>query len=675
MKYMQDNPYISIRGEKEYGKTALLKQMFKAFYAQKKFPVFLDITEINTADGETLNRIISEQYENTYINISSDEIMQKASEERVCIIDNFEEIILGDKSTKKFLKYLTDKFGKVILSRNHKLDLINPLSFVETNDFIEENFHILFIQSVRKSYKERIITKWLLLENEGLDENTPDFDAKRKEKYAQVEAVMKGNFFNKTPIDLLLVLSYLDQDGQAQIDYSRYSFIYEKLILEKLNAIGNKTTKTIEMYKTLLQNIAYKMFKDKIQGYVEDSYIVSIILDYKENHSGLKTEITKLIEKMVNFRFLERKDNTYRFKYSYMYFYFAGSYIAKKMNPDNRNEIIKEVFENIDTDLNYNIALFLAYNLSIEYEILPIVSEMADNLLTEFKDFKYEKIRDLIAEWGGSIEEKVERIYTVPENDEIPTLRIQRLEQQEEDEALAERSVKDDTELEEEKLSSADKEVRQTDKEVRKIGRLLDYAGNILKNYCGGMENPQREIIIDVMFKSIAKVLGSFCNFSMYTVDKLIEMVEEKIKDGDEESIKAKSDFIQVVKMLISEIWLHFVSMNVTALAYGLEAEDIKENINEYCFNNATDLVKMARVEYLIRTAGVHLPVSDIKDLYSGKDCLEDVSQSIFKNNIYRYLSSYQFDNKDRQVVCSLLGFNIKNILLDEQKLITVNDK
>lgn len=675
LTYMKENPYISIRGEKEYGKTALLKQIFETYFRQKKFPVFLDITKINSADGEILNKIIAKQYRETYINISADEIMQKAPEDRICIIDNFEEILLGDKSSKKFLKYLTDKFGGVILSRNPKLDLINPLSYVETNDFIEENFHILFIHPARGSYRERIINKWLLLENEDLEEDTPAFDAKRREKYAQVQTVMKGNFFNKTPIDLLLVLSYLGQDGEAQIDYSRYSFIYEKHILEKLNAIGEKTTKTIEMYKTLLQNIAYKMFKDKIYGYVKDSYIYTIILEYKEKHSGMRIDISKLIERMVYFRFLENKGDTYRFKYSYMYFYFAGSYIAKKMNPEKRAEVIKEVFDNIDKDLNYNIALFLAYNLSIEYDILPIVSKMSDSLLIEFKDFKYENIRALIAEWGGNIEKKIERIYTVPENDQIPLLRSRKLQEQEETEGKREESTDLNEESEENNPSGVHEEMKQTNQEVLKVGRLVDYVGNILKNYSGGMENPQRESIIDVMFKSVTKVLGSFCNYYTYTVDKLIDMLEEKIKDGDEETIQAKSDFIQAVKMLISEIWLQFVSANVTALSFGLESEDIKENINDYCLKNQTDLVKMTRVEYLIRIASTHLPVSDIRDLYSGKNCLEEVSQNIFKNNIYRYLSNYQFDNKDRQTICSLLGFNIKNILLDEQKLIVASDK
>ena len=674
--YMRENPYISIRGEKEYGKTALLKQIYVTFFRQKKFPVFLDITKINSADGEILNRIIAKQYDETYNNISADEIMQKPPEDRICIIDNYEEILLTDRSSKKFLKYLTDKFGRVILSRNPKLDLINPLSCVETNDFIEENFHILFIHPARGSYRDRIISKWILLENEDLEEDTPAFDAKRREKYTQVQTVMKSNFFNKTPLDLLLVLSYLGREGEAQIDYSRYSFIYEKHILEKLNAIGEKTTKTIEMYKTLLQTIAYKMFQDKIYDYVQDSYIYSIILEYKENHSGMRTDISKLIDRMVHFRFLENKGDNYRFKYSYMYFYFAGSYIAKKMKPETRVEIIKDVFDNIDNDLNYNIALFLAYNLSIEYDILPIVSRMSNSLLAEFEDFRYENVRTLIAEWGGDIEKKIEKIYTVPENEQIPLLRSQKLQKQEEEEERR-KEFKDENETPDKNNSAGvHEEMKQTNQEVHKIGRLVDYVGNILKNYSGGMENSQREFIIDVMFKSVTKVLGSFCSYSTYAVDKLIEMLEEKIKDGDEETIQAKSEFIQVVKMLISEIWLQFVSANVMALSFGLESEDIRENINNYCLKHPTDLVKMTRVEYLIRIASTHLPVSDIKDLYSGgKNCIEEVSQDIFKNNIYRYLSNYQFDNKDRQAICSLLGFNIKNILLDERKLIVASDR
>lgn len=670
MDYLDINHFISIRGQKEYGKTALLKQLFKEFYLNQQFPIFLDINQINDVDGEALNRLIANKYQQTYENISPDIIMQKAPKERICLIDNFEEINLSDKSTKKLLQYLTNKFGKIILSKNHKIDLLNPLSFVETNDYIENYFHILVICPVKKSYMERILNQWLLLDENDKDIYSPSFDAKRREKYTQLQTVMKGNFFNKTPIDLLLVLTYLDQDEPLQIDYSRYSFIYDKLILDKLNSIGNKETKVITAYKTILQNIAYKMFNENIEGFVSEAFIIGVILDYKEKHSGFRMKYNDVVSKLVTYRFLECKNDTYRFKYSYMYFYFAGSYIDKKLPPDKRKSVIRDIFFNIDKELNYNIALFLAYSISIEFEILPMIKELEEEFLAEFKDFKYENLKILLEEWGGDIEKKVECIYTVPENKNIPILRERKLIELEEKEADNESKRSES----EEPISTVE-DIKRTNLDVIKLVRLVDFMGNLLKNYSGGMENPPREETIDLMFKSVIKVLGSFCNYSMYTVDKLIVMLEEKIKDGNEETIAAKSDFVETIKMLFAEIWIQFISVNITGLACDLETDDIKENLDSYSQSNNTDFVKMARIEYLFRIAATKLPVNEIKELFLGKECIDEMSKNIFKNNVYRYLSNYQFDNKDRQAICSLLGFNIKDVLLEEQKLLAIKDK
>jgi hypothetical protein len=60
-------------------------------------------------------------------------------------------------------------------------------------------------------------------DNNGIDEVV--FEGKRRNKYAQIETVMQNNFFNKTPLDLLLVLSYLDQDNVAPINYSYTSHL------------------------------------------------------------------------------------------------------------------------------------------------------------------------------------------------------------------------------------------------------------------------------------------------------------------------------------------------------------------------------------------------------------------------------------------------------------------
>ena len=680
IKYIDKNKFIVLSGQKEYGKTALLKQLFKEYYTQKKFPIFLNITQINTSDGEILNKIIGKKYEETYNNVSADMVLQKDSVELVCLIDNFEEINLTDKTAKGFLKYLTNKFGIVIISRNPKLDLLNPLSYVEMNDFIEKTFKRLSIQSVGQSFRDRIINQWLLLEEDTQDINSTFFDAKKRKKYAQIQTVMKSNYFNKTPIDLLLVLSYLEQEQPAQINYSRFAYIYDGLIMGKLSVIANKDSNLISTYKTILQKLAYKMYEDNNQGFVSESYLMKVIFDYQENHSNLKLKAAEIVNKFVKHRILECSDNTYKFKHRYVYYYFVGSFIDKKLSYKDKTLVIKKVFANIDQDINYNVALFLAYNLNKEYEVLPMIKELEGTLLTDFKDFKYEELKPLIEEWGGNIEKEVERIYTIPENNNIPILRKKAFEKQEELEA--EDIDQEDTDIEQEAKNvgqedidpaleiPTDEDVIRLNEDVVKLSKIVGFMGDMLKNYAGEMENQPRAETIDLMFRAILKIIGSFCKIFIYFIDKLITMVEEKIKDGTEEEINVKSDFIEVIKYLFSQIWLQFISMHITYLADSLASDVIKENINTYSNVMNTEFVKMTRLEYLLQIANTKLPVSEIDELFKGKECLADISQSILKNNIWKYLSNYQFDNNDRKKVCNLLQFSIKDILVEEQKLI-----
>ena len=654
MAHLERARCVSIRGQKEYGKTALLKQLFENFYEIKKFPIFLDISIINTADGEILNRIIKQVYKDTYNNIDVDVIMQKSSEERICLIDNFEEIKIEDKSAKKLLQYLSSKFGYLILTRNQELNIIDPLKYVETNAFIEDKFSILMLQPTRGTSKDRIINRWLLL-NDNIGAETVAFDARRKEKYKQIESVMKTNYFSKTPIDLILVLSYLEEDHPTQLDYSRYSYVYDGLILKKLTAIAGsesgRITNNISIYKTILQKLAYEMYKNTQYG-VDEKYVLDVIFDYKEHHANAKLKAITILEKLVEYQFLECKENIYKFKHTYVFYYFIGSYIESELPPDEKEHVIEDVLKNVDDDINYNVALFLAYKLNIEYQIIPLVKKYGESLLIKYCDFKYDNIKSLIEEWGGDIEKKIEHIYNVPRNDEIAKIRKEKMEHLEE--------IEEDSD-------TADDEVRRTNTDVVKIVRYIDYVGNILKNYSGKMKNESREEGIDFIFKSVAKVIGSFCNFSMYMVDKLIEMIEVKIQEG-EENIEFKRQFVDAIKKLFAQIIFSFIEVNITASANSIDSDALQENISTYCEMHDSEFVKMTQLEYLIRISSAKLPVEEMTKLFTGKDCLSGLSQQIMKDNIYRYLTSYQFDSHDRQVVCSLLDFKYKDVLIQEQK-------
>ena len=98
-----------------------------------------------------------------------------------------------------------------------------------------------------------------------------------------------------------------------------------------------------------------------------------------------------------------------------------------------------------------------------------------------------------------------------------------------------------------------------------------------------------------------------------------------------------------------------------------LECDILRENIDHYVTINMSEFTRMIRLEYILRTSH-RLPVNDITDLFKGKDQLSTLSKSIMKSNIYGYLSNYQYDYMDKQKVCNIVGFDIKDVLLEEKK-------
>lgn len=63
-------------------------------------------------------------------------------------------------------------------------------------------------------------------------------------------------------------------------DYSRYSYIYECLILDKINEISNGDINESTMYKTILEQLAFKVYDSDQGKNMEESFVLGVIFDY-----------------------------------------------------------------------------------------------------------------------------------------------------------------------------------------------------------------------------------------------------------------------------------------------------------------------------------------------------------------------------------------------------------
>lgn len=659
--FIQQKKYVVISGEKEYGKTALLKQLYKEFYSMKMYPVMVDATTLNTGDGDELNDRIATNYTQQYLNLDKETILQMEPEKRVCIIDNYEEIKVSDKVIKSIFCYLTSKFGTVIITSNIQNELVNFLKNVETKEYLDNKFTRLYIQDIKNYMRRKLIDKWLLLADDGQDVDSQTFDVLRRNKLAQVKSVMKTGFFNKTPIEFLLVLSYLDNYDKMNTDYSRYSYIYECLILDKINEIANGDTNEATMYKTILEQLAYRIYDESKENDMEESFVLGVIFDYQQEYRGSKGSGIDVLKKLEEHKILEKKDIKYKFKYRYMYYYFTGSYIQNQLHPTERKIKVKEIFSDLSKELNFNLALFLAYDMNVQYEILPQIEEVCHSLLVEYKDFNYAKQRELLEKLEYNINKKVDRIFNIPKNADIPKLQITKALKQDELESELENATEKDAN------QYSDEELEKISIEYTKTIRTIEFLGDILKNYSSSIKRIPRMEIIELMYEASMKLMGALYYSLEGMVDSIIEIVDEKAKEDDEE-IAARSQFKQKIQEFLSQFWAAFVSVNVSNLGYSLQSDRIVDEVLDVKSKKQCTFFRLVCIDYLIRTQNGHLPVKEIGECLRGKNKIDGFSKNLLSNNVAGFLKNYQFNIAEKKTVCSMLGFNIKDILLDEQK-------
>ena len=561
--------YILILGEKEFGKTALLKNIYKNFYDIDKLPVWLDVSKINSSDGDILNNIILKEYQEEYDNINAEEILQMNPEKKVCIIDNFDEIALSDKNIKKFLQFIMDKFNIVLLSSTPTKRMVNFYKSIETNNFIEKEFFELHICELRTYGRRQLLNKWLLLADPEQDIDSIQFDNLRKEKTYQVESVMKTGFFHRTPLEFLLVLSYLDNTSNINVDFSRYSYIYECLIKDKINKVSDGDTNDAAMYQTILEQLAYKMYKEKQYHSVEESFLTAVIYDYNQEYTGAKGEVIDIIDKLLKHRLILKTKEGYRYKYDYMLYYFACGYIIHQISREERDQIVKDLLSDISKEINYNIILFFAFSANVEFEVLPKIFETANNILCENKDYKYEDQNEMIKGLEKDLETKVESIFAVPKNKNISKIQ--------ERNAIIVDMIEE--QIEEGESDSVSTELDKMTIDTMQLIRLSQLLGDIIKNYAGKLKKAPRMQIISEIYNAGMKTMGAMISSMEFIIGKIVKLTEEKQKEN---SYLIESDFVAEVKKLFYDLWKTFVFSNVKIMADRLECDRISKEMLEY---------------------------------------------------------------------------------------------
>ena len=150
-------------------------------------------------------------------------------------------------------------------------------------------------------------------------------------------------------------------------------------------------------------------------------------------------------------------------------------------------------------------------------------------------------------------------------------------------------------------------------------------------------------------------------------IDRVISVVEKRTNSNNEKKVEMQL-LLNSVKDYLSIMWADFIEINVDFLADCWNCDLLYNDITLYKENMKSEFFDMVNVEYQIKIADNRLPVSDIEKCFNGKRKLSSLSQSIMKDIIAYYLTTYQYNTDDKKKVGIILGFKYDYVEEQRQK-------
>ena len=482
-KEIETKTVISIKAEKNAGKTSFLKYIYNIAQNYKFVPLYIGAHEYPSFKMDT---IIKRTFCDQYDECDYEKFKQLPNEKILLLIDDVDKFS-NTKIINMVISKITEQVGHIVFTSG-----INDIDLVESAKDIINMENILQL-SISKFYKEK---------RKQLVKNICKATTKMKEH--EVNSVVniidnmvnrQSGLFSLSPEFIITYLKFfLANNYQKDKQDDVFNKIFETNIYNSIIKSTNKNN--IDLYIRVISEIAYKMHFTK-KASINDGQLSSLILDYNKKYKKTIQE-RDFLNCMLKSNILEcSKDSlSYNFASLNYFAYFIALKLSKDIerNPANYNDL-KYIVRNICFGINDTILLFLSYirsNVQLIYYIIEEVeSILKDNIELNFdinnikiiKSYKKDEVK------MPSIEEK-KKISKIQEEHEI---------------------IKYSNTLEYKSIYDYhDKDVNKRENKYIRARKCIEIISKSLISLNSTLEAEEIDRIVDCMFKFSNKLLYSY---------------------------------------------------------------------------------------------------------------------------------------------------------------------
>ncbi len=638
------------------GKTAFAKSLFLLEEAKDTCCLLLSGKSFNSSDEAKIKETVEDGFKQQYNAENLEQFNQLQRNKRIVIVDDFDLIKLNRDRRTKVLDYLCGFFGRVTIFMSSSMEMPTLL----TSNYVTSSKQLIYydILPLGNAKRKELISKWYHLNENSL---TEDEIAVRIENARNQIDTFLGNgaaFIPAMPVFIIGTLQNGDAIKQS-LSGSKYGFLYESLIGSSLAKVSSNYNEA-GMYnidESVLSKLAFDILFSGHTSFTEEqlSRACSEIGEIYILQLSPSDFLSKLID--ANIVRFDPSEGAYRFKYPYIFYYFAGRYIAYNLQEPSVNQMIERMSTRLYNETYGNIIIFVCH-FAGSNDVIESILLNAYGTLENYEEFDFTKTNPIFEE----IKEMVDALIpaTIARDSDVEANKQRALVR------MDEVGINDGHVNEGEVV--IDDEVTEKEKEMAAVSsalKTIEVLGQILQNYPVAVKGEEKLEIITEMHKlgmrSVQAIINTMGYLEKDLVEYIMERAIEKKKNVRREDVaKATRQFInmlvsgmargmvhQVANALNSEHLLPAAQQTFEAddsISSKLILTDLKMNcINRFTYNEVRSLKNQ---------------------LDSNK---ERFASRILDSIIAQYLNYNRCNRELRAKLCGLCGFSEQQAIVTQK--------
>ncbi len=635
---------ILFLGEDKSGKSTILYHIFSQYYSNGFLPLYLKANELSSSNVKDIKKIIDKQVKIQYSKPSILDLSSK--EKKVVMVDDIHKIGGNSKVLSSVIKYLEKHFTSIILTASSEFEFASLVN-IDASDSLA-GYETYEIQRFNLRLRHQLIKKWCICDSIN---TKPELDEKIHEIESLVNTIIGKNLVPSQPIYLLILIQSCQKNQQNELQNSSFAYYYQYIITKSFGESGVKREQLDELFN-YLSYFSWFVCERKIS---EISFSDIKIFNKEFCDKFVTIDLNDRLALLCSAKILSKRGDYYAFAYPYIYFFFLGKFLADNLYKDNIKDFVIHCCDNLEIHHNSDTILFLTHHNNNH----PwIVNRILSILQSCFKENDAIQLNHDMDKINKLIDTTAHILIAEPDVDKNQ-------------EEL--RKIKDDFEKENHSEEEPDNEIKRssehgTEKENDVIANTISFAskvnlllrtaeilGQIVKNYYGSLERNIKQELINEIFNSPLRLLGTF--FQTIKDDPLSFAKElEKVIERDHPNL-SKDKKEEIARKFIFNILGIMSTGLILRTAQFVNSNELKEDISKVIQNEPTNAYKLIEAATYLSQPG-HLPLEDIKKL--AKD-LKDNSFSfkILQSLGVYHLYQFHMREQEKQKLCNYLDIEI----------------